>query len=46
MVMNKFMLTYIFVETNEYMLGKFVKAESSNATHGRDDDQMYAHKYF
>ena len=29
-----------------YILGKFDKAESSNATHARDDDQIHAHKYF
>ena len=45
-MMTKFMLTNIFVEHNDYILGKFVKAESSNATHARDDDQMDAHKYF
>ena len=30
-----------------YFLKKqFHKAESSNATHARDDDQIHAHKYF
>ena len=45
-MMTKFMLTNIFGEPNDYILGKFGKAESSNATHARDDDQIHAHKYF
>ena len=42
--MTKFMLTNIFGELNDYILEKFDKAESSNATHSRDDDQIHAHK--
>ena len=44
-MMTKFMLTNIFGEPNDYILGKFGKAESSNATHARDDDHIQAHKY-
>ena len=45
-MMTKFMLTNIFGKPNDYILGKFGKAESSNATLARDDDQIHAHKYF
>ncbi len=44
-MMTKFMLTNNFGEPNDYILGKFDKTESSNATHARDDDQIHAHKY-
>ena len=44
-MMTKFMLTNNYGEPNDFILGKFGKAKSSNATHSRNDDQIYAHKY-
>ena len=44
-MMSKFMLTNNFGEPNDFILGKFGKDESSNASHARDDDQVHAHKY-